>query len=184
MRQEVGVKTQIALVMLLLITGCVSAPEPAPAPVRAPTASVPPKPAVPLATPVANWEDLSPSPGDWTYRADGRGAVAMFGVSGADATFLIRCDKARARIYLSRPGAFPAGETGRMTIRATTGLQTYAVANTGGSPAYVSAELATGDPHLDAMAFSRGKFLVTVKGAEDLVIPSWPELARVVEDCR
>jgi hypothetical protein len=184
MGQEGLVKTRLTLISLSLLAGCVSAPEPAPAPVRAPLPYATPKPAVPLATPTANWEDLSPTPGDWVYRADGRGAVAMFGVSGADANFLIRCDKAKSRIYLSRPGAFPSGETGRMTIRATTGLQTYAVANTGGTPAYISAELMTGDPHLDAMAFSRGKFLVTVKGAEDLVIPSWPELARVVEDCR
>jgi hypothetical protein len=178
------VKTRIAFGCFLFLAGCVSAPEPAPAPVRTPVPFVPPKPAVPLATPISNWEDLPPTPGDWVYRADSRGAVAMFGVSGADANFLIRCDRTRSRIYLSRPGAFPSGETGRMTIRATTGLQTYAVANTGGTPAYISAELMTRDPHLDAMAFSRGKFLVTVKGAEDLVIPSWPELARVVEDCR
>jgi hypothetical protein len=34
------------------------------------------------------------------------------------------------------------------------------------------------------MAFSRGRFLVTVEGGASLVVPAWPELARVIEDCR
>jgi hypothetical protein len=105
-------------------------------------------------------------------------------MSGADADFLIRCDRAARKIYVSRRGSFEGGESGRMTLRATTGLQTYAVANSGGTPPYIGAEIATSDPHLDAMAFSRGKFLVSVKGGVDLVIPSWAEVARVVEDCR
>ena len=71
-----------------------------------------------------------------------------------------------------------------MTLRATTGLQTYGVSNSGATPPYISAEIATSDLHLDALAFSRGKFLVSVKGGADLVIPSWAEVARVVEDCR
>jgi hypothetical protein len=48
----------------------------------------------------------------------------------------------------------------------------------------ISAELAMMDPLLDAMAMSRGRFAVTVAGTPSLVLPSWPEVARVVEDCR
>jgi hypothetical protein len=118
------------------------------------------------------------------YRTDARGSIAMFGVAGADASFTARCDMARRRVFLSRTGAFPAGDSGRMTIRASTGLQTYPVANSSEAPPYIAAELAPTDPHLDAMAFSRGRFIVSVKGGNDLVIPAWPEIARVVEDCR
>jgi hypothetical protein len=34
------------------------------------------------------------------------------------------------------------------------------------------------------MVFSRGRFTVEVPGAPMLVIPAWPEPARVIEDCR
>jgi hypothetical protein len=85
---------------------------------------------------------------------------------------------------LTHSGQFSTGETGKMTIRATSGLKTFAAANTGGTPPLVAAELAASDPHLDMMAYSRGKFVVQIKGTPDLVVPSWPEIARVVEDCR
>lgn len=40
------------------------------------------------------------------------------------------------------------------------------------------------DPILDALAFSRGRFAIEVTGQPTLYLPSWPELSRVVEDCR
>jgi len=40
------------------------------------------------------------------------------------------------------------------------------------------------DGLLDAMSFSRGRIAVTVSGTPMLVVPAWPEVARVVEDCR
>jgi hypothetical protein len=43
--------------------------------------------------------------------------------------------------------------------------------------------LQANDPLLDAIAFSRGRFMVTGGGAT-LAIPSWPEAARSIEDCR
>jgi hypothetical protein len=46
------------------------------------------------------------------------------------------------------------------------------------------ASLQSRDSLLDRMAFSRGRFIIVVPGAERLAIPAWPEFARVVEDCR
>ena len=71
-----------------------------------------------------------------------------------------------------------------MTVRASTSMKTFDAANTGGSPALVGVTLDPREPQLDAIAFSRGTFLVSIKGAADLVLPAWPEVARVVEDCR
>jgi hypothetical protein len=48
----------------------------------------------------------------------------------------------------------------------------------------ISASLPAYDGLLDAMSFSRGRISVTVSGTPMLVVPAWPELARVVEDCR
>jgi hypothetical protein len=48
----------------------------------------------------------------------------------------------------------------------------------------MAVQLPASDPLLEQMAFSRGRFLVTVEGGPSLVVPAWPELARVIEDCR
>ncbi len=133
---------------------------------------------------MASWEDSPASPGEWVYRQDKRGSIALFGPTGADALFAVRCDAEAKRVYLTHTGQFAAGESGKMTIRTTSALKTFAAANTGGTPPLVAAELAAGEPHLDMMAYSRGKFVVQIKGTPDLVVPSWPEIARVVEDCR
>ena len=72
-----------------------------------------------------------------------------------------------------------------MVIRATTGSAQYPLANAGGQPAQVAATLSPLDQILDKVVFSRGRFVVDVAGAPSpLVIPTWPEFARVVEDCR
>jgi hypothetical protein len=55
---------------------------------------------------------------------------------------------------------------------------------TGGTPAYVAAEIMSNDPILDAMAFSRGRILVEAEGQQPVILPSWAEIARIVEDCR
>jgi hypothetical protein len=64
------------------------------------------------------------------------------------------------------------------TSSATRTLQARAVA--GGVEAAVPAS----DPLLDAMLYSRGRYSIEVAGLERLIVPSWPEPGRVVEDCR
>jgi hypothetical protein len=49
---------------------------------------------------------------------------------------------------------------------------------------WVTAWIAPRDPLLDAMAFSRGRFRVEVAKLPPLYLPSWPEVSRVIEDCR
>lgn len=46
------------------------------------------------------------------------------------------------------------------------------------------ASFAARDPLLDAMAFSRGRFAIQSDGLPTLYVPSWPEIGRVLEDCR
>ena len=50
--------------------------------------------------------------------------------------------------------------------------------------AWVRARVPARDPLLDAMAFSKGRFAVEVAGLPTLYVPSYPEVTRVVEDCR
>jgi len=70
-----------------------------------------------------------------------------------------------------------------MTVRTETATRTLA-----GLPlmesADLRAELAARDPLLDAMAFSKGRFAIETPGVPPLYLPSWPEVTRVIEDCR
>ncbi len=167
-----------------LLSACAGTPPPAPAPAVRPTAPAP----VPV-TPVPSayqgeWVDWPLSAGDWRYSNAQRGSIARFG--SADATqFSIRCDRTARTIELARPGMLEAGNSATMTIRASAGAASYPVANSASERGYVAAILATNDPQLDRMVFSRGRFIVEVNGAPaPLVLPAWPEVARVVEDCR
>ena len=168
------------LAALVAIGGCVAVPtpKPAPAPRPIPTAA-PPLPPKPLPS---DWRDWPYTPGDWVYRQDARGSIALFGVPGADASFTIRCDTTANAVYLSRAGstAVPAA----MTIRTSTTVRTLPMQATGGTPAYLAATLQPRDALLEAMGFSRGRFVVEQPGLQTLVLPSWAEIERVTEDCR
>lgn len=173
----------VVLALPLTLLACAKEPKQTPpSPPPAPVATAP-APAPPV-TVIDDWQDARRTPGDWVYRSDTRGSLALFGPVSGDARFLVRCDSGARRIYLSRAGSFAEGDTGTMTIRASSGAKSFPARNNGGNPAYIAVDLPVSEPQLDAMAFSRGRFLVSVKGGEDLVIPSWPEIARVVEDCR
>lgn len=165
----------LPLALLLAATGCVSPPREASAP---PPEAVtrPPAPA-PLA---ADWRDWPVTAGTWAYTADARGSVAMFGRVGADALAVLRCDRAGGRVFLSVAGGAP----GTVTVRTSSVARSLPVGATGGTPPYLAATLAPADPLLDAMAFSRGRFALSMAGSPPLVLPAWAEVGRVVEDCR
>lgn len=147
-----------------LLSACASKPAPAPVPERAPPVRQAP-PVVVAPPPVeANgeaWRNLPLTPGDWSY--DPGNGEARY------ADFSLRCDSARRQVVLSRAGA-----SGPLRLRTTYGERML--------PAQAS--LPAADPLLDEMAFSRGRFTVETQGMAMLVLPAWPEPARVVEDCR
>jgi hypothetical protein len=128
----------------------------------------------------ADWGDWPLAPGDWIYRRDERGSIALFGPAGQNALLTLRCDTQRQRLYLSREGASGT----RIVVRASSSMKEFVAGPTGGTPAYVAAEIAPADPILDAIALSRGRFALEAEGQQSLAIPSWPEIAKVVEDCR
>jgi hypothetical protein len=168
----------LLLLAPLAVGACVAPPTPsAPPPPRAVAPVVPQSAPAP---PAVDWADRAPAPGMWTYSQDARGSIAMYGSAGSNALFTLRCDKSARRIYASRPGAMAA----RMTLRSTSGARAYDARPTGGTPPYAAATIAPADPQLDALAFSRGRILIGLDGADDLILPTWPEFARVVEDCR
>lgn len=172
----------VALTLLAAVAACVPPPPPAREPPPRPQPAPPPLPPHPPRPPwpPSDWRDWAPNGGSWTYGRDARGSRAMFGAAGRDAALVLRCDLAERRVFLSRAGTASLP----LTIRTTSITRELPVRPTGGTPPYAAAALATNDPLLDAMAFSRGKFVVDQPGAQLLVLPAWAEIGRVVEDCR
>ncbi len=167
-----------ALTVSVLAAGCV--PRAVPPPVPAPRPVAPPAPAPRPAPLASDWRDWPVTPGDWTYRQDARGSVALFGPRGQDALMVLRCDPGRRTVYLSVSGSVAM----TATFRTSSLTRAVALTPTGGEPAYLAAEITPADPLLDAMGFSRGRFAIVRPGAQPLVIPAWPEIERVTQDCR
>lgn len=151
------------------------APQPAPQPVPVPVAPPPPPP------PPANWADIPLTAGTWSYRDEGTVSTALFGVPASEAQFTIRCNKGRDTIDLERDGVATAGS---LTIRTSFTVRTLGAALAQDPMPRTTATLGARDPLFDSMAFSRGRFSVEAPGMAMLVLPAWPEVARVVEDCR
>lgn len=164
------------------VGGCVSAPPPPPArPAPAPVAAPPPAPVAPPAY-RGDWRDWPLTPGDWVYRQDARGSTALFGPPGGDPELTLRCDRPAASIVLARRGV--ASGSAPMTVRTTSAVRAVPVQVAGAAPGYLAAALSVRDTILDAMGFSRGRFVIEQAAQPTLVVPAWPEIARVVEDCR
>jgi hypothetical protein len=93
----------------------------------------------------------------------------------------MRCDRASRQVRLSRQG----GAGGNlMTLRTSYGARNLPASAEAQPLPYVSAALSANDRTLDQIAFSRGRFTIEVPGLPMLVMPSWAEPARVIEDCR
>jgi len=166
----------IAALACAALAACVPAPPqptPAPAPAPAPTpapAPVPPPSPVPSVT---SWMDAPLTPGDWTYA----GGLARFA-----GHLVMRCDRAAGVIEIGRAGTSAA--PAQMIVRAELMERGIAAQPAESDPAWIFARVPARDPLLDAMAFSKGRFAVEMPGAPTLYVPSYPEVTRVIEDCR
>ncbi len=172
----------LALAAMALLGSCAAPPRPAPVtPPPAPPPAARPTPVAPPA-PAVNWRDVAITPGDWRWsRTDGK-STATFTTPGGVALVRLTCEKFLGEVRLARAGT----STGHvpMALTTTTGTRPLLSEPTVSGPDWVVAQIRASDPVLDAVAFSRGRFALDVAGAPPLYLPSWPEIARVVEDCR
>jgi hypothetical protein len=172
----------LTVFLLAGVAACSSAPAPTPpAPRPAPPPVASPAPA-PIPKTAADWTDWPLAPGNWVYRQDERGSIALFGPAGQDALVTLRCDKTRQRIYLARAGV--AGSSSSLNVRSSSAMKQFAASATGGTPPYMATEIMPRDPILDAMVYTRGRIAIEATGQNALAIPVWSEIARIVEDCR
>jgi hypothetical protein len=158
------------------------ASSPAPRPVMATMDA--PRPAFPPALPNTHWMDAPLTPGAWRYIDNGPGngkRLPFF--QGNEQVFEINCvfEQQGPQILLLRIGR-PQAIDLPMTIRSETLQRTLTARAAGAS--YTMTSLPAGDPLLDAMALSKGRFAVEVDGLPPLYLPSHAEVSRVIEDCR
>jgi len=162
------------------VAACAPRREAPPSEQPQPTRLPPPAPPAPP-PPRADWRDVPLTAGNWYYRNEGTVTQAAFGPPQSEASFVVRCDRARRQVTLSRAGIMAEN---MMTVRTSNGARNFPLSVQAEPLPYMYASLAASDRFLDGMAFSRGRFTVEVPGTAMLVLPAWPEPARVIEDCR
>ncbi|MGN5374876.1 hypothetical protein [Sphingomonas hankookensis] len=168
------------LATIVLLAGCVPpgappATEEVPSPVQRP---VPARPS-PVAPAGSDWRDLPRTPGDWQYRGLGTGSAATYGVRGAAPMVTLRCDRPARQVTLLFATARPTA--GMVTVRTTSTQRNLTVQPMAGG---VGVVLPATDRLLDAIGFSRGRFMIEGVPVGRLVLPAWAEVLRVTEDCR
>jgi len=178
-----------ALLAVAALSACVP-PAPEPTPVPSPTPTPAPAPTPTMAPPqtttpaVVGWMDAPQTPGDWTYVNEGSETLAVFADGPGDAAvrLIVRCQLQARRVSIARPGN-ASGQV-EMLVRTETQERRLTAVPIAGDRPLIGAELAANDPLLDAIAFSRGRFAVDVAATQPIYAPAWPEITRVVEDCR
>lgn len=176
-----------ALALSFTIAACsseVEPPAPTPAPSPAPTQAAPPAPPAPIVNePVfENYLDAPQTPGTWTYRDEPGEKLALFGADQKRPVFLIRC--AAGALALGRVTDEPQSAPRVMTVTTETVSRQLRVEPVPGREIILAAAIDAGDPLLDAMAITKGRFAVGVEGERTLYLPAWAEVTRVIEDCR
>ncbi|CAN5192356.1 hypothetical protein BH10PSE13_BH10PSE13_17610 [soil metagenome] len=168
--------------LLAALVGCAPTivPEPGGRPAPSPP---PPPPPVAQVQPGPDLQDWTVTPGTWTYARDSRVSTARFGLTGAAPAAWLRCDLTTRGITVGRTASTVqnAGPSAMMAVVTSFGRSEWpARAVSGGMEAARGAS----DPGLDAIAFSRGRFALMLAGQTPVVLPSWAEPVRVIEDCR
>jgi hypothetical protein len=130
--------------------------------------------------PALDLSTAAPISGSWVYAQSANGSEASFVNRSALPQLTIRCTRATRRITIAKPASAAAP-----FLTVWTSAQTRALpASFNPATQRLSADVMAYDPLLDAIAFSRGRFGVSVSGTPPLVMPAWAEVARVIEDCR
>ena len=173
----------LPLLTLAALAGCVPPPAPQPAPTPQPLPRPVSTPAPAPQPTYSNWIDAPQTPGDWFYIPETGASIAAFGPGERQPLFALRCDQTRHAVSIGRTSASTVGQP--LTIRTESDTRTFSAMPAQGAVEHlVAASVPASDSFLDAMAVSRGRFAVEVPGEPALYLPSWPEVTRVIEDCR
>ncbi|MFM5924501.1 MAG: hypothetical protein ACKOPG_09975 [Novosphingobium sp.] len=170
-----------SLALPLIVAACAAPSKPPPVVVVAPPPPAPPPP--PRPRPPADWRDAAQTPGTWRWTTTGGNSIAQFVGAAGSPLAVLQCNRTLGSVWLARPGI---GSGPVMVIVRTTGAPARVLSSddSAGPGGWIGVRLAARDALLDAIAFSRGRFALETAGLETLYLPAWPELTRVVQDCR
>ena len=179
-----------ALALTFGLAACIPgpAPEPTPAPAQQ-TASTPapaPQPAPPPSVPT-NWIDQPQTQGDWSYTDEAGEKFALFNGSNGSLKAIILCIPGSGELSIGIFGPTPSFGNAPLVTRVLTETseRTLSLSKKPGMHAGLrSASLPAKDPLFDAIALTRGRFVLAARGQEPLYLPAWAEVTRVIEDCR
>jgi hypothetical protein len=132
------------------------------------------------AAPALDLSTASPMDGSWIYAPHAGGSTATFVNAANQPQLVMTCARATRQVTVSRPAAGAAPFILVWTSSETRNLPSSWNPATG----RLNAALSAYDRLLDAMAFSRGRIGFSALNLPVLVVPTWAEVARVVEDCR
>lgn len=140
----------------------------------------PTAPTAPAVQPAYDYGIANPVAGRWTYGPTTTGSVASFAGSDGRRQLALTCVRSTRRISIARAAAGAAP-----FLMVWTSAQSRNVP-AGFNPAtgLLSADFSAGDKLLDSLAFSRGRIAIGPSNAPALVAPAWPDIIRVIEDCR
>jgi hypothetical protein len=130
--------------------------------------------------PTSGFQYSTPMPGSWTYAATTDGSEASFFDASSRPQLFVRCTRAGRQVTIAKPSSAAAPFLNVWTSSQARNLP----ASYNPATYRLSATVTAFDPLLDAIAFSRGRFAVSMSGATALIVPAWEEPARVIEDCR
>lgn len=142
--------------------------------------AIPSLDAAAAAVPIADQSYATPVAGNWTWSPIAGGSQASFVDRSVRPQLIVQCTRATRRVTISKPASAAAPSLDIWTSISTRSIP----ATFNPATSRLSADLAPFDPLLDAIAFSRGRFAVSVLGQPPMVLPSWADVARVIEDCR
>jgi hypothetical protein len=132
------------------------------------------------ASPPTDFSTAPIQPGSWRYGPAPGGSAASFVDATGTSRLVVQCNRATRRVSISRISTAAAPSLQLWTDGAVRTLPARFESNV----FRVTAELAASDNLLDSIAFSRGRIAVSMAGSRPLVVPSWAEPARAIEDCR
>lgn len=170
--------------LAVLVASCASPPPPPPPPrpIPRPQPTYTPPPPPPEVRPSVGWRDAPITPGDWRWSRIGSASSARFGDVASGVALEFRCDRAANAVLLIRYGS--SDRSVPLTLSTTSTVRPLTAQPLGGPQPGLVVALPVRDALLDAIIFSRGRFAVEARGLAPIYAPTWPEIARVVEDCR
>ena len=134
--------------------------------------------------------DAPQTPGDWRYGKTSYGSQAAYvdgprqgPVAPPAPVAALECRNGAVRLLVKGTSTQPVAMR-ILTESMERSLTAAPYVPASGIPQFFYVDFQPRDPLLDAMAISKGRFAVETAGFATLYLPSWPEVTRVIEDCR